>query len=858
MSTQPQGHESGSSPQHSLPTEGLNPLSMLSELESRIAGLKKMHEGTAARETVLSARELEIAERERAHAARVEQLTTREREITDLAKELSGQQDQIRQQQGTIQRALEELAAQRQIAQSERERADRESQQRREAADAAAQSSREEVDRQASAIAERERAMGERESRLSDRERELAQRDKALSEKDASIAHKDHELKELTERIDGLESELDRRDAHIREAEMKAAEREKWLVELESSIERRKSEAQSTASAAEALENELMQRDERLSARERDLESREKSMAELAVRQKALEALQAQLDEQQGDLRAQRASLDREKAEVLERERALTTTSFSEETSAIYAGRVEELQLKLGEASAGRASLQSELEQMREELAGYRQKLEAASSRPSMDDLEQERRSCEDLRRALEQSQDAEQSNKARVRELEARVDDLSVKAAAAREAEALSEENYKLKRELGSRDEALNKQQGELGALRTEAQRLTAQLAEAQEKAGRNTGAGVDKVEIEKRDQAIVLLKQRSDKLQELNASLNAELREARDQAAALREQAESGTSAGRGEGVNAGAIGERAATRQARLKRYKKLLQVQARKIVAAQAALQKRHTDCEQILSQRARIVAQSEDVTRREKRLANSKVRTGAAAALTYCVATLGLVAGLSWEVSKRVWPGTYVSRAVLEAETRDRRVSPEQVVQWQSDMEQLVHDPRLMEVVAERMKRRGIESLSSAADVRSMVQDTVYTQSSQPGVLEIEHRGEGRERSQMELDTLVTAFKSVADESKGERTHDLGVLISSAAKASESPLIDERLRQAGMIFGGGVVLVGVLGGVIYSRLAASKRAFDAKAARDEGGDVDWATLEATFKKSAGTQSERRAA
>ena len=873
MSTQPAGQQSGSnvpSPSSAAP-DTLNPLSMLADLESRISGLKKMHEQSAARETILSERELELVAKEREQIAKAEQVAAKERDLAALGEQLKRQQDEIRHQQARIEQTLSELSQQRQAAQGERERADREAQAKREQLHREAeQRDRQEADKLAAkerTLYEAERAISDREASLASREAALASRDAELAARDASIRERDRALKDLAERIEGVEAELDRRDAQAGESEKKLSEKEKWLVELESSIERRKREVDETHAAAAALEKELTERDARLNDREQDVESREKEAAQIAVRQQALAALEAQVEQRQSELREQLTRLEREKAEITERERALAATAISEQTSAIYAGRAEELQLKLGEASSARAALQSEVEHLREELKETRKKLETLSERPTAGDVEEVRRSAQQFKQQLEQSETQRGELATKIKQLEATVQELGVKAKHAAAADSLSEENDKLKRELGSRDEAIVQRDRTIQEIKAKATTLEREAAEARAAAAtavaaagaNSTSSGISPEEIEKRDQAIMLLKQRVDKVTEQNAALNAKAQQAEVKCAELEAALAQGTHATEPASSNAPSHDvERATRRQERLKQYKRLLQTQARKIVAAQAALQKRHADCEQILSQRAKIAAMSENIVRREKRLANSKARNGTVAALAYVVATLGLVGGLSWEVSKRIWPGVYVSKAVVEMDVRDRTVEPGQAVEWQKDMEQLVSDPRLMEVVSERMKRRGFDSLGSAAEIRDLVSKSMYTQSAQAGKLEFELRAEGQERSQLLLDTFVTAFKSVADESKGERAHDLGVNITSPAAASNSPLWDQRLQQAGMVFGGGVLLTGLLGAFVFSRLAAGKREFDQKTMSDSSfGEVDWATLEATFKKSAAPTDKKAA-
>lgn len=867
MSTQPSGQQSesnapGTHGGGSGGADPLNPLSMLADLESRISGLKKMHEQSASRETVLNARELELVAKEREHAARSEQVALKERDLALQGEQFKREQEELRQQQARLEEERRELAQQKQAAQGERERAEREARER----------AQREIEQREHAVEERhaarakeladiERRVGEREAAIAARESSLAHRDSELALRESTLRERDRGLNDLAQRIEKLEAELDQREAKVGESERKLGDKERWLVELEASVEKRRSEAEESQRAAQDLDKELSERDARLSQREDDVSAREKASAELNVRQQAMAAMEAQLDQRQSELREQIAQIDRGKAEILERERALAASAISEETSAIYAGRAEELQLKLGEASSARAALQSEVEHLREEISQTKKKLEAASTRPSESELTAARKLAEDFKRQVSDSEDALAQSEAKVRELQTSMRELSEKAKGAAAAEQLGDENERLKRELGARDEAIVQRERSLEDAESRVKTLQKEVADAKAalaKAASAVQSGASSADIEKRDQAIGLLKQRVDKLTEQNAALNAKAQQAELRYSELEAKLAAGGSQSEESSHDSGGVSERWVLRQQRLKSYKKLLQTQARKIVAAQAALQKRHADCEQVLSQRAKVAAMSENLVRREKRMAASKARSGAAATLAYSVATLGLLAGLSWEVSRRIWPGTYIARATVEMEVRDRSVEPAQAVEWQKDMEQLVQDPRLMEVVSERMKRRGFESLGSAAEVRDLISKSLYTQSTQAGKLEFELRGEGQERSQVLLDTFVTAFKSVADESKGERAHDIGVNITAPAAASSTPLWDQRLQQTGMVFGGSVLLAGILGMFAYSRLQAGKKAFDQKTLSDSSfGDVDWATLEASFKKNAGPSDKKAA-
>lgn len=850
-----------------------NPLSLLTDLESRISGLKQMHEQTATRERELAARELELIERQRAIEASQQQETERRQELETRAEQLNQQSAAMRAQQESLQQALAELASQKQAAASAREEADRLALAKREDDERRLEEARrerenalvrreEDLKQREHAVAQRDQSFESRTQEIQAKETGVAQREKDLTERDENLKRltdtlnqRDRSLKELTERIEGLESELDSREASTRQSEQKYSEREKWLLELETSVNRRKQEAEETSAAATALENELSERDERLSARERDVESRERASAELAVRQQVLAAREEQVEAKQREVRETLAQIDSQRAEIMERERALAATAASEQTSAIYAGRAEDLQLKLGEASAARARLETELTHAREELAQVRGELKSLSARPTAEQVAQQREASNTLQSRLEEASRELESSHTRIAELQAQLEQASGFASRAREADDLLDQTDRLKRELGARDEAIVKRDEQIAKLKTAATELEKQLAEMPQGGATGIDEATHKAELDKREQAILVIKKKYTELKHVAERTHSELQQQKQRTEEIERRA-SAAQESRGAG---GVAHAHTLARRERLRAYKRLLQSQARKIVAAQAALQKRHADCEQILSQRPKIVAAAENIARREKKLASAKSRNGTLAALAYTVATLGLLAGLSWEVSRRVWPGTFVARATVEADANDRRVAPEQVTAWQKDMESLLQDARLMEVVAERMKRRGFEAYSSAADVRSLVNNSVYTQSSQAGQLQLELRSEGEQRTQLLLDTLVTAFKSIADESKGERSHDLGLRISSPAASSSTPLWDQRIQQAGMVFGGSVLGTLLLGSLFYSRLAAGKRAFDAKSQSEIAlNDVDWAAFESSMNKSVESPTSRKAA
>lgn len=944
-------HAHGSEPNESPQAEtsggagtGQDPLSVFADLESRIAAMKKAHEASAAREGSLRAREEEIARREQETRTRAEAVSGQESKLAELGlqlkaaqQELAARQEEMRASQERINAALAELAEQRRNAQTERDDAEQKARAARDVADAEARARREREDRAAADTrAEQARAAEERAARLADFEKRLSLREQQLQQREATLKEQDKALKDLSAQMQGIETGLDTRDAAVAEREAKVTEREKWLVELEASVTRRQGQIEAAGAAAAALEQEVTSRDEALAQKQAELEAREKALAEMEAQAAEMRRQREELDQRAAEVREGLAQVERERAALMERERALAARAPTEETSAIFAGRVEDLQIKLGEASSARAALEQKLEaadRQLEELGGLVAELE---TRPTAEQIAALEAAVASAKREAEAHRAQGETYRTQAEQLKARTEELGKQAAEAGQIEGLLEESDRLKRELGKRDEAIAQRERalsertaelerqraqaeraakdaaaraaelaeikglaasretEASSLREEVERLKGLLAErvetptaaddgeqaaaveelrsrlaetesrladaearaaaaeARAAEAKSGDAGEDAAaltqEIDKRDQAIGLLKQRLERLQEQTASVNQKFQDAQQRASELERELNAARNGETDGARGAQEARARAALRQERLRVYKQLLQVQARKIVAAQAAIQKRHTDCEQILSQRARLAAVAEDLARREKKSSSNKSRTGSAALVAYTIASVGLLAGLSWEVSKRIWPGVYTARAVVEMDAKGRRLSPEEVVAWQKDAEALVKDPRLMELAGERMKRRGLESLGSAADVRSMLETRMYTQSSQPGKLELELRGEGQHRTETELDTFVTSLKSLADQSRRERAGDLGLSIAQPSTVSAEPLLDKRIVQAGMVFGGGLTVFGGLGLLVFMRLSAAKRAFDAKQITDQAlAEVDWNALEASYKR-----------
>ncbi|MBY0312955.1 MAG: hypothetical protein K2W85_12865 [Phycisphaerales bacterium] len=568
-----------------------------------------------------------------------------------------------------------------------------------------------------------------------------------------------------------------------------------------------------------------------------ELQENRRTMGELTVRaqsaERTLERMvpRERVQQLESELAAARELLDQAENAA----RSQVPAAQLKEREALIAG----LQQAMAEAERNASELLREQAMARDQvIVTLRSQLEAAAGERSRE-LSEEVHRCEatitELKQRLHDAESEEAGNDAaaaaalaQVAQRDREIADLRKQIEEARAGTAADQ-----RAEIELRDERIAALEAQVSQLAEQAQAQAQAHAEA---AAENTeGAGVPPEEIIKRDEAIMLLKERLDQV-------SMERDELLQQAASSESMAQQPIARVNDEPT------EQDLRRRDRLRRYKHLLQSQARKIVAAQNAIQKRHAECEMVLQQRQKLTQMAQQLSKIEKRVGGAKARTGAAAAVLYIVATLGILAFMSWHISSKIWPGTYVVKAVVEAESGRRTPAADDLAAWRSDHEQMIKDPRFAEFAAERMFRRGLTASPAAAELSNLLKNDLYIQSSKPGALSVELRGEGAERTTLTLDTIMTALKSFSDTGRDQRANDIGLTVAQAAAAGAEPLMDKRLEKAGAVLAGAALAAGLAGLIIWSRLVRAKRQFDQAAAIDSAmAEVEWGTLEASIKK-----------
>ncbi len=276
----------------------------------------------------------------------------------------------------------------------------------------------------------------------------------------------------------------------------------------------------------------------------------------------------------------------------------------------------------------------------------------------------------------------------------------------------------------------------------------------------------------------------------------------------------------------------------RQERLRRYRTLLQVEARKLVTAKEALSKRQAECEAMLAQRAKLNQALEGVKALERKLESRRARTGAAATVFLVMGTIAVILAMAWQVTSHVRPATYLASALLEPDGRGLTLGEAEIKYWQNYHIELARDPRMIEVASERFRQRGIISLGSAPELRARLNQDMSVQAQPDGGVLIELRGKGAEKTARELDTFVTAMASVANASREGRADGAATVVSRAAEAGSEPVADDRLVFAAGAAGGGLVGSLLLGVVVWARLSRAKKQYESEQIAAQIDDAVW--------------------
>ena len=323
---------------------------------------------------------------------------------------------------------------------------------------------------------------------------------------------------------------------------------------------------------------------------------------------------------------------------------------------------------------------------------------------------------------------------------------------------------------------------------------------------------------EVEARLREIARSEQRlSERERELAESSAAMARELRDAAEALRAREV--------ELSSVGTLPARLASRRARLTRIRAVLRDRAMKLQRYESVLNDRAREADQILAQRREVSKAASLIQAKEKKVQAIQARNKTMTASFFVVAAIGILGVLSFAIADHLAPATYAATAEIQVDARGRALAPDEIEEWQRYAEGLLTDPGLLEIAADRMNKRGIESLSRAADLRVRLENDLTSSTPAPGRLVLELVGVGSGATQRTLDTYVIALVAQSNATKNQRAGGTGTTVSQDAAIAGPPLQDDRMTYAAGVGGGATVVSLLIGTLVYRRLRAQHQDFE---------------------------------
>lgn len=631
------------------------------------------------------------------------------------------------------------------------------------------------------------------------------------------------------------------------------------------------------AAASELRCGEIGRMGEELDGRKKALDDRERGIAEqeaaLASRREELEARAGELAERRREVDARAQTLAETEQSLAERERAAAEAlAKAEQIRTDVTRRGEEL--RLVEERAKRD--QNELGQLRQNLTAAHQQtsqtikaLQEATAR-----AERAEQTALDLRGELDTltSRSGESAVLVRERdELRQASEDLRAKLRGAEEREsrltaavqALKEQTETTARqrdELRAAVERAKSQPAPGAEAGAEVAAARAKLAEAETARAKavETLAGREKELTDARliiDDLRSQLAQHEKDAKELEGVLE-QLRErlrteaAKTEAFAAQAQgleAKVAELASRPAVAAPGAAATHpAGPGEARLKRIglvRKLVREKTKKIRRVSEALGKRYEQCEQVLTLRQEVLAAKRSVESAFKKQQSTEARGRAVQTTFFLTCAAAVMAGIAWLLAGQVAPETFIAKATLAADNSERQLSGDELEEWNKWHRELLEDPRFHDFAAQKFTRQGVAGWGTPSAVRDRIKSTVQTSNNKPGEMTVEMKGIGRERLERELQTLAIAVQSSSREARERRADGANTSITQPAKAGAEPVESVRMVYTGAIFGGQVLVFGVLGMIVWNRLKQAKMKFDQSQAVDATEDeARWPALD----------------
>ena len=415
----------------------------------------------------------------------------------------------------------------------------------------------------------------------------------------------------------------------------------------------------------------------------------------------------------------------------------------------------------------------------------------------------------------------------------------------------ALIQKNNELARQANQAsqaDQAHQAHQASEGAAAAHAAPLMAKIAQLETSLNNsNAELTVTNQLLDQRENALRVLAERLLSAEERSVSMDAELNslrstlaDAQDKLETWREEHETALSSLRDSIAKATSPVSAALPEDFNEHRRRRLTQVRAaitsqtRKIIAVKTALERKNQQCEEVLTQRKSVAENAAKIFTERKAIDKLVARNKASTIVFFGLASLVVIAALAWQIGGQMVPSTYAVRGSLRADMAGRELLPDEQKAWNDSHNSLVKDPELLNLAAARFGQRAMSSLANAASLKQRLDADLTVITDVPGTLTLELRGEGKERTERELETLILAIAASANGSREARGDGATTSVSEAPKAGTEAIKDPRFMTVMTLGGAGSVAVGFAIFIMYQLLVSGKQRFETDMKLAENG------------------------
>jgi len=783
----------------------------LATLEERWSALERAEQTVASDRDSLERERIEITEQRSHVESQHRDLEAREQRVADDEAALEEVRKLLEDEQQSVNRARTEMEAGRAAVEEDRRC---NAVQRQEI-----EQERERVEARAAELEERSRELHEEAEGLRrDLERAEEQAQSALAARariedaQVSLSHRveqaERNVGDLIVQLEASQEELDRKIAA-------ASALEHRIDQLDSEAARLMAELDSARTRVDEVETEGIELAKQVEA------ERDGALADLRQREKAIEAIKANVTALREANDALQSEVDAVRAE-------------REEAVAERDARISELESDLSERAAIIESQEATLETARCKLAEFASAISEQAGQiqqgaAAMAEVREHNRTIERLKQQLAQAKMA--ADPGELARKDERIAELT---------EALHQSRGQSvpDDDIVERDSRIESLENELDAIKRQHEHAKIELQEAR-----------SELDARREEQAHAEVAPLEARVRELEAELakaqsssrgvdrDSELaKENKRKAIALKEAA------------------HHLLRRRERLARAKRLIRQKAHALefertqapaYSAAPALPARMSadQREELMRIEAKIREEQTSLREASRALAQSEramvkrwARPRAVVTLTWLMVLTVIVAVASWFAADHFYPAMRSVSVTLVAEPRPGIPATEdQIKQWQAWHEAVLEDDAFMRTASKRFGDRRFDELKDPFDLKKHLTHNLSTDSTRLGELTLTLAGADAEKSATTLDLLTLTVLGESRRQAGQRSDGLRTTVKGAsegqvewARVNSIPVRDDRLTHTGIIFAGSILVSIVLLGLIYAKLARARRIFDQEA------------------------------